>query len=95
MTTKGRRQPKETAYLVLWWHAKTPYVALFRDEVQADWAAQARNGVVVEVDGRAIEVPRVVDYYRRDAAGRPMPAEWKDFEEGLRRHWVRGRRVPA
>jgi hypothetical protein len=64
---------------VLWWLDQTPYVALFRDELEAEAAARVRNATVIELRGEDIDVSRVVDYYRRDEAGRPIPAKWKDF----------------
>lgn len=74
--TQGR---EETTYLVLWWLDKTPYVARFEDEEEADRAARIRNSLMVEVRGHRLSIPRVVDYYRRDDDGHPMPARWQDL----------------
>ena len=75
----ARRSPKKTYYLVLWWMAQTPYAAMFENELAAEAAADVRNALVVQVSGRDVTVARVADWYRRDAAGHPMPAEWRDL----------------
>ena len=85
----------DTAYLVLWWLDQTPYVARLRDEIEADAVARVRNATVIEVRGLGIEVPRVMDYYRRDQGGRPMPAKWKDLEENPPNQRLLGFRAPA
>lgn len=76
---KPRGTAEETMYLVFWWLDQTPYVARFEDEEEADRAARIRNSLVVEVRGRDLTVPQVLDYYRRDEEGRPMPAKWKNL----------------
>jgi hypothetical protein len=71
--------PKDQVlYLVLWWQTQTPYAAVFDDEVAACAAASVRNALVIEVRGTRLKIDKVVDYYRRDDAGRPMPAEWRE-----------------
>lgn len=84
---------KSTAYLVLWWmgggndcptcgHKRdppAPYAAAFDNEAAAEAAANVRNALLVKVSGRDIRVEDVVDWYRRDDSGRPMPAEWRDI----------------
>ncbi|MEE9237641.1 MAG: hypothetical protein V3U52_07620 [Thermoplasmata archaeon] len=87
-TTTKVEGTEEQAYLVLWWLEETPYVARFRDEIEAESAARVRNAMVIEVHGRDIKVPRVVDFYRRDERGRPMPAKWKDIGRQVER--IRG-----
>jgi len=84
-TKKGRPQrPKEpdpqTAYVILWWHFQKPYVAVVPTFDEAKWIADTRNGVVVELIGRDVAVKSVVDFYRRDEAGNPMPAEMRPYE---------------
>lgn len=74
-----RRSPKKTYYLVVWWMAQTPYAAVFENEVAAEAAASVRNALVVVVSGRDLRFDRVVDWYRRDEVGGPMPAEWRDL----------------
>lgn len=71
---------KETAYLVLWWRADTPHVTRFHDEGEAESAAIVRDGVVIELRGREMETPRVVDYYRGDRPREPVPTDEGDAE---------------
>ncbi len=75
---KKKVQKAQVLYLVLWWQTQTPYAALFDDEVAACAAASVRNALVVEITGADPKVTKVVDYYRRDDAGNPMPAEFRD-----------------
>ncbi len=70
---------EERLFLVFWWLDQTPFVARFQDEEEADRAARVRNSLVVELRGRDLQVPRVVDYYRRDEGGRPLPAKWMEL----------------
>jgi len=83
---KGRNKiPKEvqlsqTIYIILWWHFQKPYVAVVPTHDEAKWIADTRNGVIVEIMGRDIKVGTVVDFYRRDEAGNPMPAEMRPYE---------------
>ncbi len=76
--TKKKSPKAQVLYLVLWWQTQTPYAAIFDDEVAACAAASVRNALVVEVTGRDVKIAKVVDYYRRDDAGNPMPAEFRD-----------------
>ncbi len=69
-------------YLVLWWTSGTPYAALFESELAAEAASRARNAVMVTFAGAAVE--EVVDWYRRDDDGRPMPAEWRELADSSR-----------
>ena len=71
--------PAESLFLVLWWMSQTPCAALLASEVAAEAAAKVRNGIVVEIIGRDLDVERVLDWYRRDEAGNPMPAQWRDL----------------
>jgi hypothetical protein len=67
-------------YIVCWWmgHApdSDPYAALFTNKVAAEAAASVRNGLLVTIGPRKVDI---VDYYRRDEKGLPMPAEWRDL----------------
>ena len=87
---KKRRAPARSAirYLVLWWQAQVPYAAAFDDEIAAHAAASVRNAIVVEISGTELTFEKVVDYYRRDDAGRPMPAEWRDVSGPIAVPWA-------
>jgi hypothetical protein len=78
-TAREEEQP-ETVFVVLWWHFQKPYVAVVPTYDEAKWIADTRNGVIVEVLGRGVAVKSVVDFYRRDEAGNPMPAEMRPYE---------------
>jgi len=78
--TVKEEEPPETIYVVLWWHFQKPYVAVAPTYDEAKWIADTRNGVIVEILGRNIAVKSVVDFYRRDEAGNPMPAEMRPYE---------------
>lgn len=78
-TKRPRRTHRTTYYIVLWWMAQTPYAAVFENAVAAEAAANVRNALMVTVSGQEVRVDRVDDWYRRDEAGRPMPAEWRDL----------------
>ncbi len=69
------RGRKDRVYVVVWWAYQRPYYAITRDEGEATWTANLRNGVVLHLEGSNVDVARVVDHWRRDAAGNPMPAE--------------------
>ncbi len=66
---------KSLSYVVVWWAYQKPYFAITRDAAEAAWTANLRNGLVVEVEGTAVRVKRIVDHWRRDAEGNPLPAE--------------------
>ena len=92
--TVGR--PERCVFLVLWWQAQTPYAAMFEDEVAAYAAANVRNALVVEISGKASKVEKVVDYYRRDNSGNPMPAEWRNVSGPVAWPWMpRPKPTPA
>lgn len=84
---RARRSPKRTYYLVLWWMAQTPYAAVFENEMAAEAAANVRNALMVVVSGRDLKFERVADWYRRDDAGGPMPAEWRDLVGQIHVPW--------
>jgi len=77
--SKSRRSTRTTQYLVVWWMAQTPYAAVFDHRMAAETAASVRNALVVAVSGRDLRIESVLDWYRRDDKGEPMPAEWRDL----------------
>lgn len=81
------RRPRRTHWLVVWWVGKAPHAALFQDEVAAEAAANVRNALVVKLSGVDIEFEAVLDWWRRDDAGKPMPAEWRDLAGPIRSGW--------
>jgi len=87
-TSRARRSPRKTYYLVLWWMSQTPYAAIFENEMAAEAAASVRNALMVTIKGRDVAVDRVVDWYRRNDAGEPMPAEWRDLVGQIRVPWI-------
>lgn len=95
MKKKLKSPKKDTLYLVIWWYAQNLYAAVFRSEEQARVAADPRNGVVIRVRGRALEIDSIVDYYRRDESGNPMPAEWRTLEGLPVMPWMRGEKAAA
>lgn len=72
------RPRKGRVFVVVWWAYQKPYYAVTRDAGEATWTANLRNGVVLEVEGTGVVVNRVVDHWRRDADGNPMPAESRE-----------------
>lgn len=68
--------------------SQTPYAAVFENEAAAEAAASVRNALMVTISGRDVSVDRVVDWYRRNEAGEPMPAEWRDLVGQIRVPWV-------
>jgi hypothetical protein len=75
-------------YLVLWWMSQTPYAAIFENEVAAEAAANVRNALMVTISGRDAKVDTILDWYRRDDSGRPMPAEWRDLIGQIHVPWL-------
>jgi len=71
-----RERPRETTFLVLWWHLQKLYCGLFSTAEEANLQAMSRNGVVVEISGENIAIDRLSDFWRRDEQGNPLPAEW-------------------
>lgn len=89
MKRKGARTAeKKTLYLVLWWMSQTPYAAVFENEIAAEAAANVRNALMIAVSGKDVKVDRVSDWYRRDDAGQPMPAEWRDLVGQIHVPWL-------
>ena len=88
MTRKGEsHSPGKTMFLVIWWMAKNPYAAVFENRIAAEAAANVRNAILVTFQGNGAEVEAVVDWFRRDEEGRPMPAEWRELMGQVRAPW--------
>ncbi len=81
-------------YLIFWWLDQTPYVARFEDEMEADSAARVRNALLLEI-GEDGEVAKILDYYRRDEEGNPIPAVWRELSRGHRRGGLTALRIPV
>src|SRR2546430_3964261 len=71
--------------------SQTPYAAIFENQVAAEAAANVRNALMVTISGRDAKVDTILDWYRRDESGRPMPAEWRDLRGQV---YHAGRREP-
>jgi hypothetical protein len=82
-----RTPPSETKFLVIWWMSKNPYAAVFTNRVAAEAAANVRNALLVCINGQDSNVEEVLDWYRRDEEGRPMPAEWRELMGHLHLQW--------
>lgn len=88
MTPRDQRRPSGHAkFLVIWWMSKAPYAAVFTNRVAAEAAANVRNAILVTFTGPRSDVSEVVDWYRRDEEGRPMPAEWRELMGHLHAPW--------
>jgi len=68
--------------------SQNPYAAIVEDRIAAEAAANVRNGILITVCGGETEIPEIVDWYRRDPEGKPMPAEWRDLAGQLRVPWT-------
>jgi len=89
MKSKTRRiSNRKKYYLVLWWMSQTPYAAIFENEVAAEAAANVRNALMVTISGRDAKVDSILDWYRRDDSGRPIPAEWRDLIGQIHVPWL-------
>lgn len=67
--------------------SQNPYAAIFENRIAAEAAANVRNALLVTLSGRDTEVGEIVDWYRRDPEGRPMPTEWRDLAGQIRVPW--------
>ena len=67
----------KTRYLILWWMSQTPYAAVLENRVAAEAAADVRNAIMVVITGG--KVTEVLDWYRRNDEGKPLPADWRDL----------------
>jgi len=65
-------------YLVVWWVSQAPHAAVFDHQEAARAAASVRNALMVTISGSGVGVDEVVDWYRRNEEGSPLPAEWRD-----------------
>ncbi|TLZ44890.1 MAG: hypothetical protein E6K19_03470 [Methanobacteriota archaeon] len=86
-TSDERRLSNATKFLVIWWMSKTPYAAVFTNRVAAEAAANVRNALLVTFNGPRTNVEAVVDWYRRDDDGQPMPAEWRELMGHMHAPW--------
>jgi hypothetical protein len=77
-----------TYYLVVWWMAQSPQAALFTHPEAAKAAASVRNALMVTISGNTVEVDEIVDWYRRNEEGSPLPAEWRDGLGQARVPWA-------
>jgi len=77
----------KTVFLVIWWMSKNPYAAVFENRIAAEAAANVRNAILVTFTGTGTDVETVVDWFRRDEEGRPMPAEWRQLMGQVRAPW--------
>ncbi|HWM50866.1 MAG TPA: hypothetical protein VNO76_05905 [Thermoplasmata archaeon] len=75
--------------------SKNPYAALFTNRVAAEAAANVRNALLISIKGQGTDVQDVLDWYRRDDEGRPMPAEWRELMGQLHVQWHVKPRVRA
>jgi len=82
------------AYLVVWWMSQVPYAAVFENRVAAEAAASVRNALMVTISGDDARVDAVHDWYRRDDAGRPLPAEFRNILGQLQVPWTT-KKAPA
>ncbi len=75
-----------TWYLVVWWYSGDVRAAVTEDRDKATLWAQERNAVLVPIEGEDVHVGDLVDFYRRDEKGEPLPAVWRDLEKFPYRH---------
>jgi len=73
----------KTIYLVLWWMSQMPYVAVIENRVAAEAACNVRNAIMVKITGNRVKIAEVLDWWRRNDAGEPLPAEWRDLVGGV------------
>ncbi|HEX9340561.1 MAG TPA: hypothetical protein VF992_05245 [Thermoplasmata archaeon] len=67
--------------------SQSPYAAIFENRIAADAAANVRNAILITVSGDGTQIPEIVDWYRRDPEGKPMPVEWRDLAGQVRVPW--------
>jgi len=87
--------PGKTMFLVIWWMSKNPYAAVFENRIAAEAAANVRNAILVTFNGKGTDVETVVDWFRRDEEGRPMPAEWRELMGQIHAPWAHKARPEA
>lgn len=76
---RNDREEHETIFLCIWWMSQVPYAAVFQNRIAAEAAANVRNAILVEISGVRMKIVEVFDWYRRNDADEPMPAEWRDL----------------
>src|SRR2546425_13292135 len=57
---------------------QAPHAAVFENQIVAEATASIRNCLMIRMSGEDVQVDAVLDWYRRDNSGEPMPAEWRD-----------------
>jgi hypothetical protein len=82
----------KSAYLVVWWMSQVPYAAVFENRIAAEAAASVRNALMVTLSGTDAKIDSVLDWYRRDESGQPMPAEWRDILGQIQVPWDMNKR---
>ena len=68
--------------------SQNPYAAIFENRIAAEAAANVRNAILITVCGDETEIPEIVDWYRRDPEGNPMPVKWRDLAGQVRVPWT-------
>lgn len=86
---------KKPYYLVVWWMSQTPYAAVFENRVAAEAAANVRNALMIVISGSGVKVDEVLDWYRRNEEGTPLPAEWRDLLGQIQVPWLSKKRAIA
>ncbi|HKW42795.1 MAG TPA: hypothetical protein VJP06_01290 [Thermoplasmata archaeon] len=66
--------------------SQNPYAAIFVNRIAAEAAANVRNALLLTVRGERNAIEDIVDWYRRDPEGQPMPVEWRDLAGQVRVH---------
>jgi len=79
----------KNSYLVVWWMSQAPHAALFENRVAAEAAASVRNALMIALSGDDAHVDSILDWYRRNDDGEPMPAEWRDVLGQFPIPWAR------
>lgn len=72
------------SFYIFWWGSmdNTAYATEIEDEVEAESYARIRNGLVLKVTGTIV---KMVDYYRRDPEGNPLPVKMVPQHQPRRR----------
>jgi len=78
---------RTASYLVVWWMSQVPHAAVFENHIAAEAAASVRNALMIQMSGEDVQVDAVVDWYRRNSEGEPMPAEWRDVVGKVQVPW--------
>ena len=59
------------------------------------YIARRPSGVRLTFNGKGTDVETVVDWFRRDEEGRPMPAEWRELMGQIHAPWAHKARPEA